>query len=163
GSFSTTSPAPPRSTAISTAGSSSIRGRSPRPTVRRAGGSEREKAWEGAGRRRPPPAGGGGAGGAAAARGAAPGGGVEGAAEREERGLSGPVLADDGDDRAGGQLEVDVVEHPARRARIGEGDALQADALGEPLGDRRVGALVEGGGVVLEPSQALRAVEPDAA
>ena len=48
-----------------------------------------------------------------------------------ERRLAGAVLADDGDDRAGRQREVDVVEHEALGAGIGERHVLEADAVGE--------------------------------
>ena len=54
---------------------------------------------------------------------------VQPAQELHERGLAGAVLADDGDHRAGLQIQADIVEHAALRARIGEGHVLEADAL----------------------------------
>ena len=48
----------------------------------------------------------------------------------DQRRLAGAVLADDGDDRAGGQRQRHVVEHEARRARVGERHVLEADAAG---------------------------------
>ena len=62
-----------------------------------------------------------------------------------------------------GSVEVDGVEHEAVGAGIGERDALEADALAQPRGRGLVGRGHERRRVVLEPGQAPRAVEPDAA
>ena len=85
---------------------------------------------------------------------------VEAAQQLHERRLAGAVLADEGDDGAGRQREVDVVEHErgrcrgrrTRRPRTGwRRRADRAPALG--------GQAVVGGGEVLEPHEALRRVE----
>ena len=54
----------------------------------------------------------------------------------DQRRLAGAVLADDGDDRAGGQRQRHVVEHEARRARVGERHVLEADAAAHGGGHR---------------------------
>ena len=51
------------------------------------------------------------------------------AQQLHQRALAGPVFADDGDHRAGLQLQIDVVEHAPLGSRIGEGHVLEADAL----------------------------------
>ena len=81
----------------------------------------------------------------------------------DQRGLAGAVLADDGDDRAGGQVEADVVEHQPVGARVAERHVVEADAVVEAVGRRAVGARLGCRGIVLEPDQPPRDVEPDAA
>ena len=54
----------------------------------------------------------------------------------DQRGLARPVLADDRHDRAGGQREIDVVEHETIGPGIGERDVLEADAFGQPRRQR---------------------------
>ena len=88
---------------------------------------------------------------------------VELGEELHQRRLAGAVLADDGDDRAGGQLEIHIVQHQALGAGIGERDVLEADAVSEPRGHGQVGRCDQRGGVVLEPGEAPGAVHPDAA
>jgi hypothetical protein len=78
---------------------------------------------------------------------------VEAAEQLHQGRLAGAVLADDRDHAPGFELEVDVLEHQAVGAGVGERHALQADALGEPLRRRGVGVLLERRGVVLEPRQ----------
>ena len=55
----------------------------------------------------------------------------------DQRRLAGAVLADDGDDRAGRQRQRHVVEHQARRARVGERHVLEADAAASAGGTGR--------------------------
>ena len=81
----------------------------------------------------------------------------------DQRGLAGAVLADDRDDRAGRQVERHVVEHEPVGAGVAEGHVVEPDAAGEPVRRRAVGAGVRRGGVVLQPHQPARRVEPDAA
>ena len=57
---------------------------------------------------------------------------VELAEQLDECRLARAVLADDGDDRARGQREIDAVEHHAVGAGIRKRHALESDALGQP-------------------------------
>ena len=68
---------------------------------------------------------------------------VEAAQQLHERRLARAVLADDRDDRSGGELEVDVVEHEAVGAGIAERDVFEADAVVDALGHGLIGALVD--------------------
>ena len=89
---------------------------------------------------------------------------VELGQQLDQRRLAGAVLADERDDRAGRQVEVDVVEHQPLGARVGERHVVEADAVvraGRAPAGRR--SATSDGGVVLEPGQAPGAVEPDAA
>ena len=88
---------------------------------------------------------------------------VELGEQLDERGLAGAVLADDGDDRARGQLERHVVQHEAVGAGVGEGDVIEADALAQLRRHGQVGVRDQRRRVVLEPGEALGAVHPDAA
>ncbi len=88
---------------------------------------------------------------------------VELGQEFDERRLAGAVLADDGDDRAGRQFEIYVVQHEPIGSGIGERDMLEADALREARGHGPVGRGDERGGVVLQPGEAAGTVHPDAA
>ena len=56
-----------------------------------------------------------------------------------QRRLACAVLADDGDDSAGGQFEIHIVQHEAIGPGISERDVLEADALGEAGGHGQVG------------------------
>ena len=61
----------------------------------------------------------------------APGGRVvEAGDELDERRLAGAGGADEGDDLAGGDVEVDAAQRLEARARVGERDALEADVAG---------------------------------
>ena len=123
---STTSSAPARPTAASTGSRSSTRSRSPTPTLWRARYSKRKKSWKAPDSRSRHSAAG------MPARSRAVDGDpprrrvVEAAQQLDERRLAGAVLADEGDDRARRQREVDVVEHDAVAAGVGEGHALEA-------------------------------------
>ena len=79
----------------------------------------------------------------------------------DEGRLAGAVLAHHRDHRPRGQVQVDVLEHqPVAGSRVGEGDAVEADAGLEPGGRRQVAGALERR-VVLQPGQPPRAVEPD--
>ena len=114
---STTSRAPARSTAASIAGWSSSRSRSPSPTVSRGTQLEPEEVLERAGEARPPLLGGHAREVDAVDRDRARRRLVEAAQQLHERRLARAVLADDRDHRAGGEVEVDVVEHEPVGAR----------------------------------------------
>ena len=77
--------------------------------------------------------------------------------------LPAPFSPTIGDHRAGGQVEADVVEHQPVGARVGERHVLEADAVRQPVGRRPSARAVDRRGVVLEPGEPPRAVEPDAA
>ena len=132
----TTSAAPARSTAATTAGSSSSRGTSPKPTVCSARNSKRKKSWNAPQPRTP-----------LAGRDAREWCVVEEDRTRgrlvhlrqqlNQGGLAGAVLSDDRDHRSRGQLHRHIVEHGARGARIGERHVFQPDAVSEDGGNRR--------------------------
>src|SRR5262245_8316413 len=84
---------------------------------------------------------------------------VEAAQQFDERALAGAVLSDDGDDRAGRQLQIDVLQHQAFGARISKGHVVEADASSKPSGRRSIRMLSERSGVVLEPRHAAGAIE----
>ena len=81
----------------------------------------------------------------------------------DERRLPRAVLADDGDDRAGGQQQRDVVEDQPRRTRVCERDMVEANASTEAFRNGQVRGRGQRRGVVLEPREAPRAVHPEAA
>ena len=136
----TTSSAPARSTAATTAGSSSSRGHVadahglPRPEL------EPEEILERAGEPRPPRLGGHARQLDPVHQDAAARRLIQPAQELHERGLAGAVLAHDGHHRAGLEVQADVLEHQALRAGIGEGHVLEANPVGEPLRHRRIGS-----------------------
>ena len=76
--------------------------------------------------------------------------------------LAGTVLADDGDDGARGQLHVHILENRAGGARIGEAHVLEADAARDALRRRLIGGRGDRLGIVLEPGETPRAVDPEA-
>ena len=79
----------------------------------------------------------------------------------DEGRLAGAVLAHHRDHGPRGQSQVDVLEHqPVAGTRVGEGDAVEADAGLQPGGRRQVAGALERR-VVLQPGQPSRAVEPD--
>ena len=80
-----------------------------------------------------------------------------------QRRLARAVLAYDGDDVAGGQIEVHVVQHKAVGPGVGERDVLEADAPCDPRRHRQVGRRGLRGGVVLQPGEAPGAIHPNAA
>ena len=88
---------------------------------------------------------------------------VESRQELHEGGLARSVFADDGHDRAGPEIQADILEHLALRAGIGERNVFEADALLDPLRNGHIGVFEQRSGVVLEPGQASRAIKPDAA
>ena len=89
---------------------------------------------------------------------------VELAHELHERRLARTVLSDDRDDGARGQVEGHVVEHEALGARIPERHVLEVDARRQAGREpARSACDVGGGGVVLEPGEPPRGVEPDPA
>ncbi len=81
----------------------------------------------------------------------------------DEGGLARAVLANDRDDRAGRQGDVDIFEDEPRCAGVREVDVIQPDAFREAR--RHGNVVVDGhrGGVVLQPGEAPRPVHPDTA
>ena len=150
-------------TAASAAGRSSSRARSPTPTACWARSSNRKKSWK-APARRSRHSGTDMRGEVDAVDLDAPRGRVvEPGQQLDQGGLAGAVLADDGHDGAGGQVEGDVVEHEAVGPGVAERHVVERMPVLEPVGRRAVAARVDRGGVVLEPHQPSRDVQPDAA
>ena len=82
----------------------------------------------------------------------------------DQRRLAGAVLADDGDDRAGGQRQRHVVEHEPRRARDRRTTRDRGGCrVRSRAGTGRSADGDERRGVVFEPREAPRAVHPEAA
>ena len=78
---------------------------------------------------------------------------IEPRQQLDQRTLTGAVLADDRNHRPLLEIEAHVFEHVARRARIRERHMLEADAVDEAIGRRRVRILGQRGGVILEPRE----------
>ena len=91
------------------------------------------------------------------------GGLVELAQQLDQRRLAGAVFTDDGDNGSGGKREVDVVQDETVAARVGERQALDADAGTQRIGRRQVCLGDERCRVVLQPGQTPGAVHPDPA
>src|SRR5947209_805321 len=68
------------------------------------------------------------------------------------------VLADDRDDRARFEFQIDVFEHATGRAGIRERDVLESDSVAKMLRCGRVGMFLERRSIIFEPGEALRAV-----
>ena len=156
---STTSVAPARVTAASTAGSSSTRSRSPTPIERQRVVLEPEEVLERAREAAAPLVGREPFEIDAVDGDAAFGRLVEAAQQLHECRLPGAVLADERDHRPGAQLEVDVVEHPRVGPRIPERHVLEPDRARERRGNVAVGLDAVRGRVLLEPGEPLRGVE----
>ena len=71
---------------------------------------------------------------------------VEPAEQLGERGLAGAVLADDGQRRAGGDRQVEALEHRPAAGRVGEGDIAEADLARRHAGGRPGAADQRAGG-----------------
>ena len=78
-----------------------------------------------------------------------------------QRRLAGAVLADNGDHRSGWQQQVDSVQDQLLRTRIPERDALEPNAVVQPLRRRRVATVPGAGGVVLQPCEPTRRIQPE--
>ncbi|MDP9416816.1 MAG: hypothetical protein M3P48_03065 [Actinomycetota bacterium] len=92
---------------------------------------------------------------------------VEPAEELDQRALAGAVLADERDRRAGGEVQVDVLERRLRRAGVAEGDALERDASPhalhrDPLVRHRHLLLIRRAAHLEEPAQPRRGLVDDA-
>ena len=162
---STTSSAPgPARRRSRTAGSSSRRGTSPSPTDWRAGSSKRKKSWKAPASRVAPLVG----------RHA----GQVGAVDQDARprsarrawhssltsvDLPAPFSPTMATTDAGGQGQVDVLEHQPVGARVGEATRARGGCPRRARsGTGTSASRLEGGGVVLQPGQPAGAVQPDA-
>ena len=164
GSRSTTSSAPARPTAPATAGSSSSRGSSPTPDAVAGAQLEAEEVLERPGQPRSPRRRGDRRQVDAVDRDASRRRPVHPGEQLDHRRLAGTVLADDRrrPHRPGAATST-LVERQPVAAGIAERHVLEADALRQPIGRLRRRLLLQRRGVVLQPRQAQRRVEPHAA